>query len=196
MQKTRIPGHSPIVVATDDLDGQHCCNHGYDPSCTLGMVGIEKPKEMVSIVMGNKQVKSKSLLPTGVVCDNQGNQKLPVKMSNVGLVPDCVFNLFSISKQLKQGWTLGGNAEALVLISSDGKHQIKFDIKILMPTGTLFAMYVKCTQEQVVSVATTNDGSTKQVMLSAQQAQERLGHINERTTKEIATSLAWKLTGN
>ena len=51
----------------------------------LGMVGIKKPDEMVHIVMGNKQVEKSIAIGDipGIVCDNQGNQKLAVKMKNV-----------------------------------------------------------------------------------------------------------------
>ena len=61
-----------------------------------GMVGIKKSGKTVSIVMDNKQVKNlvASDIP-GVVCDNQGNQVLPVKMTNNAFVPDCTFDLFS-----------------------------------------------------------------------------------------------------
>ena len=46
-----------------------------------GMVGIEKSAETVSIVMDNKQVENSVDIGDipGVVCDNQGNQILPVK---------------------------------------------------------------------------------------------------------------------
>ena len=89
-----------------------------------GMVGVKKSVETVSIVMGNKQVENSVAIGDipGVVGDNQGNQVLPVKMTNIALVPDCALNLFSISKRLKQGWLLGGNANALELISPDGKN--------------------------------------------------------------------------
>ena len=157
----------------------------------VGMVGIRKPTEMVSVVMGNKQVKKSVAIRDipGVVCDNQGNQKLPVKVSNSTLVPDTVQHIQVIETRL-DSW---GKSEALVLISPDRKHQIKFDIKILMLNGMSFAMYMKHTQEEVVNIAATNNNLMKQVMLSIQQ---RLGHINERTTKEIAKSLGWKLNGN
>ena len=56
-----------------------------------------------------------------------------------------------------------------------------------MPNGTLFAMYMKQTQDEVANVATTR---------SIQQAHEKLGHINERATKEIAKNVGWKLTDN
>ena len=72
----------------------------------------------------------------------------------------------------------------------------KFDINISSLNGTLFAMYVKCTQEEVVNVATVSDKGTKQVKMSVQQAHEKLGHINERVTKEVAENLGWSLTDN
>ena len=41
---------------------------------------------------------------------------------------------------------------------------------------------------------TTNGNSAKQVILTVQQVHERLGHIDEKATKEITTALGWKLT--
>ena len=89
-----------------------------------GIVGVKKSVEMVSIIMGNKQVENSVAMGgiPGVICDNQGNQILPVKMTINALVPDCAFNLFSISKQFKQGWSPGGNANALELVSPNGKN--------------------------------------------------------------------------
>ena len=94
-----------------------------------GMVGMKNSVKTVSIVMGNKQVKTSVAIGDipGVVCNNQGNQVLPVKMTNIALVPDCTFNLFSFSKRLKQGWLLEGDANTLELISPDSTHQIKFN---------------------------------------------------------------------
>ena len=57
----------------------------------------------------------------------------------------------------------------------------------------LFAMYVKHTQEEVASVTTSSDGSMKRVSLTVKKAHE---NVNERTTKQIAKTLGWKLIGN
>ena len=59
-----------------------------------------------------------------------------------------------------------GNAEVLVLISPNRKQEVKFDIKILTPNGTLFAMYMKRTHDEVAVIATTNGGLAKQVTMS------------------------------
>ena len=55
----------------------------------------------------------------------------------------------------------------------------------------LFAMHVKQTQDEVANVATAGGKATKQVRMSVQQAHEKLGHIYERVTKEIAKNLGW-----
>ena len=62
--------------------------------------------------------------------------------------------------------------------------------------GTLFAMYVKHTQEEVANVATAREKVSKQVKMSVQHSHKKLGHINERVMKEIAKNLGWSLTDN
>ena len=64
-----------------------------------------------------------------MICNKIGVQIVQAMMKDVVLVPDCAFNLFSISKHLKQGWRLGGTNYALVLTSPNGNNQIKFNIK-------------------------------------------------------------------
>ena len=80
-----------------------------------GMTEVSRPTSDVHIVMGNKQVEKLTAIGSisSVVCNNQGNQKFNVKMTDLALVPDCTFNLFSLSKRLKKGWSLHGNADAL-----------------------------------------------------------------------------------
>ena len=108
----------------------------------IGMVNKYAAKESVSIVMGNKQVE-KSItigdLPS-VICNNQGVQIVQATMKDVAVVPDCAFNLFSISKCLKQGWRLGATNGVLVLTSPNGNTKIKFNIKISTPNGVLYAI--------------------------------------------------------
>ena len=162
----------------------------------IGMVNKQGAKESVSIVMGNKQVEKSIAIRDipSMICDNQGVQIVKVTMKDVVFVLDCTFNLLSISKQLKQGWKLGVNNDALVLTSPDGNNQIKFDIKISMPNGLLYAMCIKQTQEEVVGVVTTNHESKKEAPMTLMQAHEKLGHINECATKEILKALGWELT--
>ena len=66
----------------------------------MGMTEVAGPQDDIHVVMGNKQVEKSTAVGciSSVVCDNQGNQKLNVKMMDVVLVPDCTFNLFSLLK--------------------------------------------------------------------------------------------------
>ena len=120
--------------------------------------------------MGNKQAEK--LIATGnipsVVCNNQSNQKVGILMKEVALVPDCTFNVFGTSKQLKQGWKLGSNSNPLILTSPDGKFNVKFNITILMPNGKLYAVCIMCTPEEMAAVVTANHSFEKNVKLTMQ----------------------------
>ena len=109
------------------------------------------------LLWGTKQVERLTAVGciSSVVCDNQGNQKFNVKIMDVALVPDCAFNLFSLSKRLKKGWNLHGNADALTLSSLDGACKLQFDIKITTPNGVLYAIYMKRTHAKHANVVTT-----------------------------------------
>ena len=125
---------------------------------SVGMINKKEAKESVSIVMGNKQVEKSVAIGDilSMVCDNQGNQLMGALMKDVALVADCAFNLFSISKCLKEGWKLGGTEYALILMSCNVKYIIKFDITISMPNQKLYAICIMWTQEEVAGIMTTN----------------------------------------
>ena len=162
------------------------------------MTDVSRPSSDVNVVMGNKQVEKSTAIGSisSVVFDNQGNQKFNVKMTDVALVPDCAFNLFSLSKRLKKGWSLHGNADALTLSSPDGACKLRFDIKITTPNGVLFAICMKRAHAEHANVVTNGNKNEKMAKMSVQQAHEKLGHINARATVQIAESLGWVLTGN
>ena len=86
---------------------------------------------------------------------------------------------------------MGGTNDAFVLTSPNGNTKIKFDIKISMLNGVLYAIGIKQRQEEVAGAATTNCEFKKKVKMTLMQAHEKLGHINEHTTKEISKALDW-----
>ena len=108
----------------------------------VGMINKKEAKESVIIVMGNKQVEKSVAIGDilSMVCDNQGNQVKGALMKGVTLVPDCTFNLLSISKHVKERWKLGGMKDALILMSHDGKYVVKFDIPMSTPNGKLYTI--------------------------------------------------------
>ena len=144
-----------------------------------GMNDVTNPPGDVHVIMGNKQVEKSTAIGSisSIVCDNQGNQKFNVKMTDVALVPDCAFNLFSFTKRLKKGWSLHGNADALTLISPDGACKLRFDIKITTPNGVLYAICMKRTHAEHANVVTNGNKNEKMTKVSVLQAHEKLGHI-------------------
>ena len=150
----------------------------------IGMINKQTPKESVSIVMGNKQIG----------CDNQGYNVMHVTMKDVAFVPDCMLNLFSISKQLKHGWSLGSSKEVLVLTSTNEKYSVKFDIMISTPNGCLYAMCIARKPQEGAEAVTTDRNSNRKVKMIFKQVHEKLGHINKCTTKDISKSLGWEVT--
>ena len=163
-----------------------------------GMTEVSRPPGDVHVVMGNKQVEKSTAVGSisSVVCDNQGKQKFNVKMTDVALVPDCAFNLFSLSKRLKKGWSLHGNADALTLSSPDGACKLRFDIKITTPNGVLFAICMKRSHAGHANVVTNGNKNEKMIQMSVLQAHEKLGHISAWATVQIAESLGWVHAGN
>ena len=164
----------------------------------MGMTEVANPQEDIHVVMGNKQVEKSTAVGciSSIVCDNQGNQKFNVKITDVALVPDCAFNLFSLSKRLKKGWNLHGNADALTLSSPDGACKLQFDIKITTPNGVLYAIYMKRAHAEHANVVTNTNKPEKNTKMSVLQVHEKLGHINACATVQIADSLGWRLTAN
>ena len=136
------------------------------------------------ITMGNAKVEQATQvgdLP-GTVCDKNGYQKSSVILKDVNVVPTSAFNLFSVSKLLKNGWNLSGTKESLVL--SKGKSSVTFDIVINTPKGMIYATYLRRGSE--VSGAVT-DVRTK---MSLKQAHERLGHIGKDDVRKTAKAVA------
>ena len=164
----------------------------------MGMTEVTGPQDDIHVVMGNKQVEKSTGVGciSSVVCDNQGNQKVNAKIMDVALVPDCAFNLFSLSKRLKKGWSLHGNTDALTLSSPDGSCKLWFDIKITTPNGVLYVILMKRTQAEHANVVMNNNKPEKKTKMSLLQAHEKLGYINAHVTVQITDSLGWVLTGD
>jgi hypothetical protein len=117
------------------------------------------------------------------------------KISDVTHLPKAKYNLFSITKLQNDGWTLGGNADAIWLTKGDVG--IKFDIKIPTPKGVLYAIYhQRNTEIAAPMTATPNAGATTDAAIiptpkrmSVKRARDMLGHINEKAVRKTAIAL-------
>jgi hypothetical protein len=144
------------------------------------------------VTMGNKDVEQATQIGDipGVLCDKHGNELSKTMVKDVALIPKCGYNLFSITKLLKDNWNLSGTKEQLVL--QKGKHKVVFDICIPTPKGVIFAMYLKRNAE--IAGASTDDKAAM-MKITIQQAHDKLGHCGVDATRSAAKQLEWEITG-
>jgi hypothetical protein len=122
----------------------------------------------------------------GTFCDKFGSKVIDITLEDVHYVPNQAINLFSLTKAMKNGWTVHGNDDEISILKGDLK--INFDIKIPTAKGFLMSGYIN---RNVVETAATNDPT--KTKLSVMAAHERLGHINEPETRKITKALGWEL---
>jgi hypothetical protein len=154
----------------------------------MGCTNARKASEVNSITMGNgSNEKAKKIVDIPcTACDKHGNQITEVRMKDVTIIPGGKFNLFSVSKMIKEGWELGGNKTAIWLVRNEMK--VVFDIVIPTPKGVLFAIYLKRKDEVGGAVQDTL------VKMSLVQAHDKLGHMSEDATRKTAKQLGWHMT--
>ncbi|KAL7579261.1 hypothetical protein ACA910_011420 [Epithemia clementina (nom. ined.)] len=147
-----------------------------------GLIKTREAEVTDSVTMGSSKIEKAAQvgdLPV-VVCDKLGTELQRVTMRDVVVVPDCGFNLFSVTKRLKEGWTMCGDKNGMWL--KDSKMTVRFDIVISTPKGMLFAACLKRLSE-VAGVATKKETKNeKKMVMTIQQAHDRLGHMSEKNT--------------
>ena len=103
---------------------------------------FNKQKVDTGIVFGNGQRLKTVYIgdKKGIIIQKNG-ARVPILMKNVKYVPHLYCNLFSISAALKEGCTLEGNLNKLML-TKKGQNYV-FDRRVKSGKGFLFAMKVK-----------------------------------------------------
>ena len=150
---------------------------------------MKQDESGTGITMGNDAVAKGTHtgdLP-GVHCDHQGNQLDNVVLTNVSVVPSSAFNLFSITKMQLQGWVLGSNKDSLWI--TKGRQTIRFDIKIEMPEGCVFAMYITRGRESEMGNVAGAENSNNKTTVTFQQVHDCLGNMSDATTQKMAKQL-------
>jgi hypothetical protein len=156
------------------------------------MVNVQAPHASDNITYGQGEgVKPQSIGDiAGTVCDKEGNELGHVKLNKVKYLPEANFNLFSITRRLKEGWRLNGDDTAIWIYKGD--KTIKFDIVVKTKDSLIFCMYMNRRKSPDTAVVSTE--TKKTVKMSIKTAHERLGHCDEEKTRKIAKHLGWELT--
>jgi hypothetical protein len=151
-----------------------------------GMTNLKTASGKDAVTMGNGQSESASQIGDipGTVCDKTGTTVLSATIKAALYLPIAMYNLFSITKLQREGWTLHGDEKCLRL--TKGTATIKFDILIPTAKGMLYAMYHQRGSTEVANAGTTagNDPQdTKKTSMSIAKAHDLLGHKSEDTTR-------------
>eukprot|EP00957_Ditylum_brightwellii_P191647 14591060-Ditylum_brightwellii.AAC.1 len=104
-------------------------------------------------------------------------------------MPSDGYFLFSLSKRLKSGWTLGGDSNTIWI--AKGSAKITFDIKIKTPKGAIFALYFKrkgATSEEVLAI-----GTDKKRPIKANVTHALIGHMNEDDSRQLSQYLKYTI---
>ena len=146
-----------------------------------GMIKEMKATYADAVTVGNGNTISASKVGNipGMICDKDGKEIKSATLKDVTVLPDAKFNLFSLTKRLKDGWTMDGNKTAITLQKGDTK--ITFDIVIQTKRGLLFCMYHKRNGE--IAGAMTAKQQTK---MTINEAHQKLGHASEAATRRAA----------
>ncbi len=120
--------------------------------------------------------------------DKDGTQVGEVIITDVSHLPEGNFNLISLTRLQKKGWTLLGNSDYIKL--QKGGNSLLFNIVVNTPKGALYVgKFSRKGGDEVMGGATM-----KASTYSIKKAHELLGHNNENDTRQMASHLGWTIT--
>jgi hypothetical protein len=101
-----------------------------------GMVNMKNTRGGITVGNGEVMVAKKTGDIPCEIMDKYGTPLKTCVIKDVALTKSSPFNLFSITKMKKQGWTLGGDQETGTTLSK-GDQKLTFDIPIETPKGVV-----------------------------------------------------------
>jgi len=154
-----------------------------------GLFEVEKAGASDSVTASNgDRSKTQSVGSLkGIVCNKSGKQLYPITMKGVKHVPNSKFNLFSVTKRLKDGWKLHGDKHSMWLEKKDMK--VVFDIRVDTKEGCIFAIYIKRNEGSELNALEV----AKDVPISVAKAHSLFGHMDENRTREVARHLGYRV---
>ena len=158
----------------------------------IGLVDVRQAKMTDNIIDASRNDILGSIVGDmpSTVCDKNGQELQDVMIKDIVHLPQSGYNLFSLTKRLEDGWTLGGNANAIWI--TKGKLKVTFDIKIKTPKGAIFAIYLKRKVNDDKEVAAVMPDKNKSISTTV--AHGLTGHINETDSKKIVKHLGYKVS--
>jgi hypothetical protein len=143
-----------------------------------GMVNMKNTRGGITVGNGEVMVAKKTGDIPCEIIDKYGTPLKTCVIKDVALTKSSPFNLFSLTKMMKQGWRLGGDQETGITLSK-GDQNLIFDIPIETPKGVVYAIYLRRSEVAAPALPTT---------MNIEKAHRLLGHQSEDATRKTAKS--------
>jgi hypothetical protein len=107
-----------------------------------GMINMKSMPGGITVGNGDIMETSKSGDIPCVICDKHGQSLTSGMVTEVALIRGSPFNIFSLTKMMNLGWTLGGDSSKGITLTKDN-NVLTFDIPIETPNGIVYAMLIR-----------------------------------------------------
>jgi hypothetical protein len=160
-----------------------------DMTCSPhGMTDLVDSNLLVRGVSGDFAKTQKVGTLNSVLCTKDGTEICKMAIERLYLSPDSPYNVLSITKKMKEGWTLSGDDQNGLSLVKNGIC-ISFDIRVDTPEGVLWCVYLRRPIEEQAIIQM--DTSMK---MNMSKAHALLGHMSEVLTRKTAENLGWTIT--
>eukprot|EP00957_Ditylum_brightwellii_P132373 10094246-Ditylum_brightwellii.AAC.1 len=127
---------------------------------------------------------------SGTVCSKNGATINDCKMVDIKYCKENTYNLFSITKCLKNGWSLHSNNKKIWI--TKGQQKVVFNTQIPAKEGLIFAVYINGKHNTEMANAGTE--VQRDFCLNINKAHGLLGHADEERCRAAAKNLGWVIT--
>jgi hypothetical protein len=101
---------------------------------TGSKVGMFKVRRINTEIIGVRYQPAKAIAAGNlhaIHCDGEGRQVAAFQFQNLTVNPESDWNVISITKRMKQGWTMYGDHDNGIVLRKDGI-ELTFNIKVRM----------------------------------------------------------------
>ena len=166
------------------MDWGHCSYCAYD-SHVIGFVKNQKDKnrgQSVTVGNGKQEVAMMHGIVKGRLVNKNGEELGTAVLTDVAYAPNMKFNLASLSRLMKNGCLIKGNAKLNTM--TENGHKLNFDIVLRIAILLGFCLYINRTNNELTIPSLTTKNP-----LSMNEAHKRLGHANNDATREMVKGM-------
>jgi hypothetical protein len=182
-----IPFDQNMLLHPDIWIGDSAATVHMSPHAT-GMVNIKKSEGKITVGNGAVMMIKQTRDVPCEICNKEGQALQTAMVTDVTLTQGSPFNLFSLTKMMQQGWSLGGDKNVGITLSK-GNNKLNFDIPIVTPRGVVYGIRMRrCeVKKEVMMTRTATKEDENPVELNAEEEQNEDTIYDEPNTKEDDT---------